>query len=105
MREKINVIEDRSAKYFSLEKEFKNNSKLLQAMQSISKIIKDTNTSFLFLRISENEFRVKVDTNQTSKVFTEIVGTGYFENLKIQSAVKNRVSGGESVIIKGEVKW
>ena len=101
----VNDIEDRSGKYTKLIKEFENNQKLITAMQTVSGIIKDANASFLFLRISENEFRIKVDTNQTSSIFTKIVNTGYFENLKIQSTAKNRRSPGEKVIIKGEVKW
>jgi len=104
-RDSVNEIQDMTGKYIKLEKEFDNNKKLIKAVDSVSGIIKDANASFLFLRISENEFRIKVDTNQTSQVFTKIVNLGYFEDLKIQSAVKNRRDPGEKVIVKGEVKW
>ncbi|MDF1881741.1 hypothetical protein JHD50_10600 [Sulfurimonas sp. MAG313] len=104
-RENINEIEDISEKYSSLKIEFKNNTKLISSMDAISDIIKDANASFLFLKLSENEFRMKIDTNKTSKIFTQIVNTGYFADLKIQSTVKNRRGSGEKVIIHGEVKW
>jgi len=104
LRDSIYEIEDVSNKYVSLGKELENNSRLIEIVESISEVLKEVNASFLFLKISDADFNLKVDTNQTSVVFGKIVNLGYFDNLKIHSTIKMRYSNNEQVLIKGKIK-
>ncbi len=104
LREKMNTIEDKTDKYILLDKELKINNKFINIIENLSNTLKENNTSFLFLRLSQSEFRLKIDTNKTAKVFSEIVNSNYLKDLRIQTTRKNRHSDGESVIITGKIR-
>jgi len=104
-RDKIYVIEEKYLDFNTLDSELKKNQNLINILHSVSDIVKDKNASLLYFKVSENEFSIRVDTNKTSELFSNIVSTGYFNDLKIQSSVKNKMTKSEKVIIKGNVKW
>lgn len=104
LRDKIKQIENQQDKYKLLEKELDTNTKFINITTETSKILKENNSSFIFLRISDSEFRIKIDTNQTAKVFSDIVNSNYLEDLRIQSTKKNRYTNRESVIITGKTQ-
>ncbi len=103
LRDKMYAIEDQTQKYTLLEKELNVNTKFITIINGLSDILRENNTTFLFLRLSDSEFRVKIDSNQTAKVFSDIVKSNYLKDLRIQSTRKNRYTDGESVIITGKI--
>ncbi len=105
LKENVDKIDMISQKYTALEMELQNSDKVFNAIKTISGIVHDANATFKILRITDNTINITIETNQTSSVFTKIVNSETFSNLKIQNTKKDRRSNKETVAIKGEIKW
>ena len=102
LREKLEDIKSSIEVYQPLRRELKSNQNFTNSVKLLSGVLQDTNSSLLFVRVSGDELRVKIDTNVTATVFKKMIDSGVLIDLRIQSSRKNRYSDTEQVIITGK---
>ena len=104
LRDELTEIDDSLLLYTKLQSELEVNQKYFDSIDATSKILQDTNSTLLFLRATENNFRVRIDTNETSHLFEMFIKTNLFGNLRIQNSKKNKRTNRELIIIQGLYK-
>jgi len=104
LRGKVSAIEEQLDLYEKVQEELQENKKYFESMKITSIILKETNSTILFFRTSENSFRVRIDTNVTSPLFERFIKSNMFDDLRIQNNQKNKYTGREIIVIQGRYK-
>ncbi|HIP37551.1 MAG TPA: hypothetical protein EYG85_11935 [Crocinitomix sp.] len=104
LRTRVNEVDNALDSYAFIERSLDQNKQLLNSIENISMLMEDYNATFRYLRISDDNLELQLESNKTSSIFTKMVNTGVFENLKISNMIKMRFSDKERVTLKGRIK-
>lgn len=102
LQSELKEIQKMQEKFEGLDNELQSNSKVLKIIEVLSKEMEEKNATTVYVEVTPSTFKTTLETNQTSDLFSSLIGSGLFEDLKIISTTKAKM-GREKTFLEGKI--